>query len=271
MPVSGIQLEQNREEAVSTLRIPLLAAALAAGLWAQTTEKPLTNGDIESMLTSGLPESTIVLKIEDAAYRGMIDLDASPAALGTLKQRGASERLLNAVLWAEPAGGAWKQKQEEDRAVPDLPRAAGLYFKNPSGWIDVGSFLWWTPFDSAWAWMRGRRQYSVSLSDSAPELRLSEAQPTFYVREPSSEGPWRIIRLTTRKNQRLVRMSTFGGLVDTGQIPGNQVRDARMMHVAGGIYTVRPAAALEAGEYVLCAEVPGGPGLNLCYSFAIQQ
>ena len=256
---------------MQALRITLLAVSLGAGVQAQTTEKPLTNTDIESMLFAGLPESTVVLKIEDAAYRGLIDLDASAAALGALKQKGASERVLNAVLWAEPASAAWKQRQEEDRAVPDLPRAAGLYFKSPSGWVDVGSFLWWTPFDTTGAWIRGRRNYSVPLGSGAPGLQTSETQPVFYVRAPSPSGPWWIIRLATRKGQRLVRMSSFGGMVDTGQIPRNQVRDAQMTHVAGEIFTLKPAAALDAGEYVVCAEVPGGPGLNQCYPFAIQR
>jgi hypothetical protein len=33
------------------------------------------------MLTAGVPESTILLKIETAAARGLVDLDASSSAL----------------------------------------------------------------------------------------------------------------------------------------------------------------------------------------------
>jgi len=69
-----------------TLRL-FLPVALATGLWAQDNNKPLTNTDIESMLTAGLPESTIVLKIEIAVDQGLVDLDASSAALAVLTPR----------------------------------------------------------------------------------------------------------------------------------------------------------------------------------------
>ena len=103
----------------------LPVVALAAGLWAQTADKPLTNAEIDSMLGAGLPESTIVMKIQTAATRGFVDLDASSSALIDLKQRGASEPVLNAVVWAEPFGARRKRQLEEDRAVPGLPGAAG--------------------------------------------------------------------------------------------------------------------------------------------------
>jgi len=49
------------------LRNVLSVPTVAAGLWAQRIDKPLTNGEIESMLTAGVPESTILLKIETVA------------------------------------------------------------------------------------------------------------------------------------------------------------------------------------------------------------
>jgi hypothetical protein len=58
------------------MRVLLSVAAVAVGLWAQTIDKPLTNSEIESMLVAGLPESTILLKIQTAALRGLVDLEA---------------------------------------------------------------------------------------------------------------------------------------------------------------------------------------------------
>jgi len=49
-------------------RVLLAVAAVAAAMLAQTVDKPLTNSEIGSMLASGLPESTILLTIETAAY-----------------------------------------------------------------------------------------------------------------------------------------------------------------------------------------------------------
>src|SRR5215475_11447121 len=102
-------------------RALLPAVAVAAGLLGQPADKPLTNSEIESMLAAGLPESTILMKIQAAAFRGLVDLDASSNALINLKQKGASEQVLDAVVYAEPFGAALKQKQAENSAVGGLP------------------------------------------------------------------------------------------------------------------------------------------------------
>src|SRR5262249_16596599 len=116
------------------LRLLLMVATAATGLRSQTTDKPLTNSEIESMLVAGLPQSTILRKIQVAAFRGLVDLEASSSALIALKQRGASEQIMNAVMWAEPFGAGLKRRQEEDRAVPGLPGSSGAYYRTPSGW-----------------------------------------------------------------------------------------------------------------------------------------
>jgi len=131
------------------LRVVLPVVAITAGLWGQIADKPLTNSDIESMLAAGLPESTIQMKIEAAALRGLVDLDASSNALIALKQKNAAERVLNAVVWAEPFGALRKRQQDEDRAVPGLPSSAGVYYKGPSEWVRLRSFLLWQPLYSS--------------------------------------------------------------------------------------------------------------------------
>lgn len=254
-----------------TYRAALAAVALAAGLWAQTPQQPLTNADVESMLTAGLPESTILMKIGSAAERGLVDLDASPAALGALRQKGATEQELNAVVWAEPFGAVLKRMQEEDRAAPDLPRSPGIYFKGPSGWAAVPSFLFWAPFYSAETWFHRNHSSSVPLAGSHSELQINLAQPVFYVRSPASGEAWRIITLTSRDDRRLLRLVSSGDFAQTERFPPNQVRDVQIAHVAGDIFTVKPAGDLARGEYGLCTTAAGGPGLDVCYSFGIQR
>jgi hypothetical protein len=238
---------------------------------AQATDQPLTNSDIQSMLAAGLPESTILLRIETAASRGLVDLDASVGALTALKQSGGGERVLNDVIWAEPFGAARKQKQDEDRAVPGLPPRAGVYYKDPSGWVMPPSFLLWTPFVTGWDWFSRGHVSSVDLGSGTSPLQVPQAQPEFYLREPVTDRGWRIIRLGSGKDQRLLQLTSAGGIAEVDRIRGKQVRTVQMTHVAGGIYVVKPAADLEAGEYVLCSEVPGGPDLNACYSFGVRR
>lgn len=254
-----------------SLAICVLSITLAGVVAAQTTDKPLTNSEIQSMLLAGLPENTILLRIETAAFRGLVDLDASAAALAALKQNGAGERVLNDVIWAEPFGAAWKQKQAEDRAAPDLPARAGVYYKGPSGWVTPPSFLLWTPFVTGWDWLSGAHASSVNLGDGTSAVQASQAQPEFYLREPVTDRGWRIIRLGSHKDQRLLQLTSTGDLAEMDRIRGKQVRAVQVTHAAGGIYVVKPAMDLEPGEYVLCSEVPGGPGLNACYRFGIRR
>lgn len=254
-----------------SLGIFVLFTTIAVPSPAQTVDKPLTNSDIQSMIAAGLPESTILLRIETAAFQGWVDLDASSAALAALKQGGAGERVLNDVIWAEPFGAAWKQKQAEDRALPDLPARPGVYYKGPSGWVTPPSFLLWTPFVTGWDWFSGAHASSVNLGSATSPVQASQARPEFYLRKPSTDRGWRIIRLAARKDQRLLHLTSAGAIAEVDHIRGNQVSAVQVTHVAGGIFLVKPAADLETGEYVLCSEVPGGPDLNACYTFAVQR
>jgi hypothetical protein len=257
---------------VRLLRVLLSVAAVAVGSWAQTTDNPLTNSEIESMLVAGLPESTILLKIQTAAFRGLVDVEASSTALIALKQRGASEQVLNAVMWAEPFGTGLKRKQEEGRAVPGLPGSAGVYYRAASGWVTLGeSFLLWPPFYSVRSlYSRRSHQYNVPLEGSHADLQIAEPQPAFCLREPASHA-WRIIRLASRDDQRLLRFVSSGEFAATDWSMAIEARAIHITRVGGEVFTLRPAAPLEAGEYVLCAAVPGGPDLNACYSFGIQR
>jgi hypothetical protein len=65
--------------------------------------KPLTNSDIVAMLKAGLPESTIVLAIQNSPS----DFDKSPQALIALKSAGGTQKIMDAMLapQTQEAGG----------------------------------------------------------------------------------------------------------------------------------------------------------------------
>jgi len=70
---------------------------LCAGIFsatAQSVKQPLTNADVISMLEAQLPESTIVLSIQNSEGK----FDTSPQALILLKNKGATARILDAML-----------------------------------------------------------------------------------------------------------------------------------------------------------------------------
>jgi hypothetical protein len=251
------------------LTVILPVITVAAELWAQTANKPLTNAEIESMLSAGVPESTIVMKIQAAVFGGFAALDASSTAVIALKQKGASEAVLGAVVWAEPFDTRTKQQQELDRAAPGLPNSAGIYNRGPSGWVRLRSFLVWPGFSSKWNLsLRRSHSYNVPVSGSHAEAQIRERQPAFYLRELVSDG-WQIVRLGLGGDRRYIQ------LVSSGEFP---FRDrfassgqVQIMRIAGDVFKLQPAAPLQPGEYALCSVVPSGPNSSVCYGFGVQR
>ena len=73
---------------------------LLAGYAAVAQTKTLTNADVVEMLRAELPESTIVLSIQQSKT----DFDLSPDGLIKLKKDGATQSVLDAMLRSSPAG-----------------------------------------------------------------------------------------------------------------------------------------------------------------------
>jgi hypothetical protein len=245
----------------------LAVAAVAAAILAQTVDKPLTNSEIGSMLGSGLPESTILLKIETAAHYGLVNLDASSAALAALKQRGASEQVLNAVMWAEPFGAALKWQQEEDRAAPRLSNSSGVYYRASSGWVVLPPSPVWPPF---YSFSIGSRVFEVPLGGSHADLQIARQKVGFYLRKPSSLN-WRIVRLTSRGDQRLLWIVSTGHLASVDAFEAGRTHQVHITRVASDIFTVLPVWPLQPGEYALCTAVPGAANVYACHGFGIQR
>lgn len=69
---------------------------LSSGATAQQDKTPLTNDDIVKMLKVGLPESTVVTVIQVSPT----NFDTSPEAIQRLRKKGASQKVIEAVLAA---------------------------------------------------------------------------------------------------------------------------------------------------------------------------
>src|ERR1700688_94361 len=63
----------------------------------QQPQKPLTNDDVVKMVKAGLPEGTIVSAIQATAT----NFDISPDALISLKNAGATQPVMDAMIAAE--------------------------------------------------------------------------------------------------------------------------------------------------------------------------
>lgn len=255
----------------------LLSAAVIAAVSAQTVDKTLTNAEIGSMLASGVPEGTILLKIQTAASRGLVCLDASSAALIALKQKGASEQILNAVMWAEPFGAPlrWhqeqlKQQQKEESAAPGLPNTSGVYYRAPSGWVSVPSSVIWPPYYASTARSFERsRAFAVPLDGSHAALQIAGRKVGFYLRSPTSLN-WRIVRLTSHYDQRWIPIVSTGRPALRDEFEPGRTYPVQITRVANEVFTLVPTAPLEPGEYALCAPVVGGQNVSACYGFGVQ-
>jgi hypothetical protein len=80
----------------------------------------------------------------------------------------------------------------------------------------------------------------------------------------------RVVHLTSRNNERLLRLVRSGNFFSTAEFLRADVRDVEVQRVADDIFTLRPVLAVGSGEYALRTAVPGGHDLSVCYGFGIQ-
>ena len=240
-------------------------------LKAEETEKPLTNGDVANMAKAGLPESTIILAIQRASQRESTDFDTSPSALIELKSQGATEKILNAVLWAQPLGAAPDSRSTEIGGAPGLPNQPGAYYRSSSGWVALPSFLVWPPLTASWKFSVrfGRNDYTIALPGLHARLQIGERRPMFYLREPQSDTPGQLFELATRKDHRELRLASSDIFATEVGYQQRDLQEIEFGALAADVFTVRPKTDLSAGEYLYCTAVTGGHRLLLCYDFGI--
>ena len=121
------------------LTLIFISASFVLG---QEAKKPITNADVVKLTQASLPESTIILAIE----QGQANFDTSPAALIELKKQGVSQAVMEVMLRtssepdaAKPAtdtpvpNSASLQGASKSGAETDI-LADGTYYKSPGGW-----------------------------------------------------------------------------------------------------------------------------------------
>ena len=105
----------RRARLVQMVFLLALLFALTVPFSAQAaSDNALTNADIVKMVKAGIPESIIVREIQTSRT----DIGTSPAALIELKNHGASERILGAVLDSQIGAS---QPGSEPRLASQVP------------------------------------------------------------------------------------------------------------------------------------------------------
>ncbi len=90
---------------------------LSSFLNAQGNNTPLTNSDVIEMLKAGLPESTIILSIQQLPT----NFDTSTKSLIELKQQGATAKILDEIVQTQTKKSKTTEK-EDSKIIPNTER-----------------------------------------------------------------------------------------------------------------------------------------------------
>ena len=249
------------------IKIVLFCAVLAAA-----QSKPISNSDVVEMFKAGVPESTIVLTIQ----RSRSDFDVSPQALIKLKNEGATQKILDAMVRSNSLGGIPGTFAEDafgtslGSGLVLLDGGDRIQLKRMTPTSKTNSAVRAIPY--AGIFLKGKtyavfngRQSDVRTDNSSPEfelgissdLKISDA--VYLVRLQSSK--------TTRRSE-VMRMGDLGGSTgarkkDMLPIRIQELPDRTPPVFGITFYRLTPASKLAPGEYAL---VVNG---NLYYDFAV--
>lgn len=264
----------------------VITGFLLAGLTAQAQpEKPLlTNCDVVKLIKADLPDTTIVQVIQHSATA----FDTSPEALSELRQRGASQAILDSIVKSaaeQPATAAQRSARPE---LNGLPCHEGFFYKTDSRWIELSY-----PFGEPK--LKGSEKTLLSggivhggmdvvYSGAHAQLEITEPQPVFFNHVPGDMDLARhfyqtgtrfvVVRLDQKETKRLLEIkpigvfNAFGGL----KYKKNSVYETNLTYISRNVASIQPKAALPEGEYLLVATTPGKYAANGCgYEFSIRK
>lgn len=222
------------------------------------------NNEIINMLRANMPESTTITEIAILAGRGA-NFDISPAAMIDLQRNGASEKVLNTVIWAQTT-------IVPGVSVP-LPRA--VFYRTGANSMKLNSFLLWAEFDARWtAWpfyKTGAQE--VALHASPGVVQISESSPTLLVQGFDPAAGWQLVAITRGADYREVKLKRkhlfSSDFFSDSAFERADLRAVTLSPEGDRSFTIKPAAPLGPGDYALCGQVPNGGWMRACYEFQV--
>lgn len=241
--------------AISKLLLALVMGVAVASL-AEATQ-PLTNNDVVQMVKAGLPESTILLSVQNSPA----NFSTAPADLIALKKAGVSQPVLDAIV-SKASGAA------APMAAP-APMGPGAYGVNPAGVVAIDGDrrvdLYMVAMYGSKAKMKMWSNEQVAmLPGLQAKIRLTSRSPSFEVPIPPNVDPVTMVRLMRLaqkgdSRQASLRVNSFDPMfrnkvaqVTEGVVPTTLVPIQSASSMPGmKRFTLAPAAPLEPGEYVV--------------------
>lgn len=222
------------------------------------------NADLINMLRAKVPDSVILSEIDVLVGRGS-SFDISPSALIELQRNGASEKVLNTVVYMQTA------------IIPGVavPAPKGVFYRTGTNAMPLNSFLLWGEFIPRWTtfpfYASGPKQ--VALAASSSLVQVSESTPQLFVQGFSSDASWQLVKIARGADYRelsLKRKHAFSkDFFSDAVFESHNLRPITFAAANAGSFMVRPTAALEPGDYALCTQLPGGGWMRSCYEFHV--
>lgn len=147
----------------------------------------------------------------------------------------------------------------------------GVYFNSPAGRVALNPLLLWAsiqPSKNIWPGTR-RRRSEVRLDESAPALLIQSLTPSLEVQGFTRSANFELVRMNGNST-RLRRKNVFSSdLMSNRLFEDRDLLAVLITPVAPYNFTVRPAAPLAAGEYLLCGQLLTDGWMRVCYPFEV--
>lgn len=248
---------------------------------AQQTKASMTNADIVEMAKAGLPESTIILAIQQS----QTNFDTSPQALIQLKKQGVSQKVLEAML----------QPQAMTISVPPKnPNSNNPFSGQPEAGDSAGISLMEVvliagtkqiPMKRSETNMRGssagmimnpfgKAKVKAALNGNHAQLRITNTSPMFEISLPAdvnAADQLVLIKVNPKSDRREVEVGRAGitgtsmGFRKEAIVP-TTFEEVKVQTIGGGVkymlYRVKVVNPLPPGEYAFAPR-------NLYYDFGV--
>jgi hypothetical protein len=236
-----------------------------AALPATAEQQEYTNTDVVTMIRAGVPESTMLNEIEHVAQMGQAKFDISPRAIIDLRRQGASEEVLNAIIWVET----------EVAAVLRRPEVRAIVYRSANRETQLSAFVLWPPVAPHWeVWpFFLQTGYRIPLRPAMRPVRIAQSNPSLLVQGFSPDANWELVRVRAHNggnDLRLKKKGVWGSDFFRDDVfRADDLQPLRLADAGGGSFSITPATALAAGHYVLCGEAMERAIMRFCYPFEI--
>jgi hypothetical protein len=179
------------------------------------------------------------------------------------------ESLLIAVLFAALPLAAGQQ----EGAPP--PAVRTIVYRSANAAAELSGFVLWpsvAPHWEVWPFFL-QTGYRIPLRPSMHQVRIEEGKPSLVAQGFNPNANWELVRLRPKdggNDLRLKKKSMWSAdFFQDDVFRSDDLQPLRLADSGAGLFSITPASALQAGQYVLCTEVMEQAIMRICYPFEI--